>query len=908
MAEGPISASVASAYRTAPAAFLRRAGTCILQAQISGAPQCKKEQDREQLLVALRQRGCGSLLRGWRCELDRDGVLEVNFQDFCKAAGRLGYRGDVYSLVRSDKGRWSLTLAELAPEAMALVDRFMTWVKDTFGGPVEMFSALSKDTPPAPSSKDEREQPKRVTAERFFSAIRERGFQGTDSELAELFNSCDVHSVGSLTREDVICLEMDKKVRELETFKLRMRRAEQQQQLMMSMYSEGRQMPAKHRLAARPWQAGTFDQLPAVVCERRADWRRATRRRGVVAKAVFMRHLRETYGNEVRAWRRGLDIEMKFRVHLIGLRSYCSTKNLSLDVAALWKNMDKDSDGVFELEELCPKYADELASFRHWAHEKFGSCAAIWDCKETAWARWGPQRGGTWVSDKKILLESFSEALQQLDCPIVDDARAMVLASLDLYGCGFVSCSDFEWLDGWQPPQWLCTEADPAAWQTLRAMILREYQHPLRAWRALLDKDDSNNISWCEFRRACKQIGFRGNVGGAWRMLDTDHSGSISMAQYDEESAEILGSFKEWTEKNFGSAERAFRALDVDNDGTISYSELKHACQKLKWEGSVRALFHGLGGGVHSDGPCVGKRGITLDDIAFLDTWQAAPSKEELQVESECVSSLTAPAVFRKRSNSLPSPDLVHKAVAHRRGSAPPDVAESAFGNPLRRSSFSFEASSRRGSGAGLTAGRSASRPMGPSQVGKDKPTPSSTRPGSASSAFGTSSRAPSAPPMCDGCDHDVAQSEAGTDDDACSTSAALLALAEADGEKPESTRRVRAAAISACRGGKDAAEQGSGLGELKAFAPYAGSIRAGEVVQAYTHGAGRLRAQQLLAQPPEQRRQSALVEWGLRAEQEKSRARAVARRSSNSRGVARRSVSHPTPSSSCARSILLAQ
>ena len=40
----------------------------------------------------------------------------------------------------------------------------------------------------------------------------------------------------------------------------------------------------------------------------------------------------------------------------------------------------------------------------------------------------------------------------------------MPLRRLDYFGCGFLSRSDLEWLDAWEPPEWLYSEPDGEAW------------------------------------------------------------------------------------------------------------------------------------------------------------------------------------------------------------------------------------------------------------------------------------------------------------------------------------------------------------------------------------------------------------------------------------------------------------
>merc|ERR1719327_477007 len=106
--------------------------------------------------------------------------------------------------------------------------------------------------------------------------------------------------------------------------------------------------------------------------------------------------------------------------------------------------------------------------------------------------------------------------------------------------------------------------------------MLRKYRHPLRAWRCLLDTDDSNQVSWSEFQTACAKVNFHGNVAGAWRMLDADLSSTISLREIDAPSAALLSSFKDWTEMHFGSVQLAFKAIDRHNGGALLYSELKH--------------------------------------------------------------------------------------------------------------------------------------------------------------------------------------------------------------------------------------------------------------------------------------------------------------------------------------------
>mmetsp|Transcript_67312 Transcript_67312/g.161380 ORF Transcript_67312/g.161380 Transcript_67312/m.161380 type:complete len:939 (+) Transcript_67312:149-2965(+) len=568
--------------------------------------------DQEHLIALLRQRGAGRLLRGWRCELDPNGVGEVSFQDFCEVAGSLGYQGNAMMLFGQDHKSDTLTLSELAPHIGALVERFATWVTETFGGPTKMVRSFMTD------GKVE------LTSKEFEELVRGKGFQCTDEEFAEIFSLCDLDNRGSLGKEDVLFLESDAATRQMEIFKLRMQRKDQRQHDLAQEYCKERDkdMSATHRLAPRPWLVRKFEQLPMVLCQRRVNWQIESVRREKQARRIFMQYLHGVYGNEIRAWRLGLDPQAQFTVSLNQLRVFCRRNDLALSIPDLWNSLDSDKNGHFDMAEVCAKQASVLAQFRNWAHDKYDACAAVWDCPEAKTARGEIEYNGTWASSKKMLLQPFVECLRNIGWPDIERAhvRSLLLSSLDKYGCGFVSRDDLQWLDSWKPNEWLAAEPDEAAMQELRELMLNTYGHALRAWRCVMDRDDSNAVNWDEFKGACTQLGFRGNAGGAWRVLDTDLSGLISLKEFDPPSAELLGSFKHWADYNFGSVELAFRVLDADQDGAVTFHELRRTCRRLKWSGDVRLFFECLDVDGHTSN-AYGKRTITLDEIVFLDQW-----------------------------------------------------------------------------------------------------------------------------------------------------------------------------------------------------------------------------------------------------------------------------------------------
>merc|ERR1719162_1224110 len=104
-------------------------------------------------------------------------------------------------------------------------------------------------------------------------------------------------------------------------------------------------------------------------------------------------------------------------------------------------------------------------------------------------------------------------------------------------------------------------------------MIAAKYKNYLSAWRRLLDRDGSNHCNWEEFQAACRKVGFVGDVAGAWRALDEDLSGSITLHEIDPPSSDILCRFRQWADLQFGGVKSAFGVFDADGGLDISYKE-----------------------------------------------------------------------------------------------------------------------------------------------------------------------------------------------------------------------------------------------------------------------------------------------------------------------------------------------
>lgn len=569
------------------------------------------EAARQQVITALKAVGGGSILRGWRVELDPDGSLDVNFLEFCKAASNLQITCDIGLLFGEDSPN-ELELCELVPAEARLVERFRKWLTDEFGGPGEMFAAME----PQDGSNEGR-----LSRQEFTVGCRRNGFQGSKSELGELFNLLDLNCLESIMVEDVMFLDLDPKRREGAIKKAKERAKIDHEHLLTEFYRHLKKQghPEGHRLAPRGWHAPQLERLPEVVIEKRIQWRKKEKQRRIELFDVWQKKMTATYGTMARAWRRGLDRGAKFTVTRAEFGQFCRRLNLDVDIATLWMLVDNDGDDALTLADISPQGSASLARFCRWQKDSFGSTTECWNAIFSA-----SKPAPNWKSTVSLKSPVFSAAIKALQWPGSNEqgAGATLCTNLDLNGCGIVSKADLEWLDRWDPPEWLWKQADHEAWAQLSGLMLYHYERPLRAWR-LFDKDDSNQVSWDEFTQGCDLVGFQGNRGGAWRAIDLDVSGTISMAEWHKPSADLLSSFKDWMDDNFGSVKFGFKAMDSDNSGTLSFSELKRACRLKKWDGDVREIFECLN---VSSAP--GQRSLSYKGLQFLDSWE--PSLDNL--------------------------------------------------------------------------------------------------------------------------------------------------------------------------------------------------------------------------------------------------------------------------------------
>lgn len=147
------------------------------------------------------------------------------------------------------------------------------------------------------------------------------------------------------------------------------------------------------------------------------------------------------------------------------------------------------------------------------------------------------------------------------------------------------------------------------------------------------------------------QMGWNGDIGGAWRAYDEKLSGRLSLKEFDRDSFELLNSLRVWVQMHYGSVKLAFQALSKDANGELPCTEFKRALQRLHWQGDLRTVLTMVDSRKDFAAP---KRTIACRDLEFLDHWLPQvkdDDDEDFSEEEDCNDSPKLPSIHQSRKS-----------------------------------------------------------------------------------------------------------------------------------------------------------------------------------------------------------------------------------------------------------------
>lgn len=512
----------------------------------------------ERFKVFLREKE-GSTLRAWLKYFDPELELRVTALQFSNAVRNMGFPDDPQALFAGiDVDRSGEMAIEEIDELQATVWRsFREWCATTFENAKDMVHRLQAAKPIHGSIITERI----LHAQSWREGLQRLGWELGSEDL--LFHALDSTDQKQLSVNDLRWLDIEKR---------RRRRKEQ----------------AKQRAAQ--------------------EMRRNAGQNQAVANAAlekFKRHLKHMYGNYIRAWRCALSPNDLMVVQKIQFSKACADLGFRSEVKLIWRALGKDGLGNLSLDELDSKSALVLAHFQVLVEQQLGGSAAAFrflDAKNV----------------RKVRELEFSRALQGLG---FQQPTKLLFEGLARSAAKFIVEEDLRFLDRWKPPAFLIVSPNPQARDEIKAALLNKYGYSLKAWRRALDLDSSNRCTWAEFHSACKKLGYGGDIAGAWRALDADMSGYITLHEIDPESCNALLAFRKWADEEFGSVKSAYMVFDDDGSNNVTSREFRRACRLYGFEGGAMTIFRAL--------DVEGVGALSRDEVIFLDEWEFLDNNED---------------------------------------------------------------------------------------------------------------------------------------------------------------------------------------------------------------------------------------------------------------------------------------
>jgi Ca2+-binding EF-hand superfamily protein len=128
-------------------------------------------------------------------------------------------------------------------------------------------------------------------------------------------------------------------------------------------------------------------------------------------------------------------------------------------------------------------------------------------------------------------------------------------------------------------------------WLTLKKVLIRKFGTISSAWRECLDIAGNGKVSFAEFGKQVRGIGFSGDIRQIFSELDKDDSGLITFNEIDSQWYSRISEFNELMLSKYGCYEDAWNALDRNQNSMVEASEFERLCSELGYQSDAKALF-----------------------------------------------------------------------------------------------------------------------------------------------------------------------------------------------------------------------------------------------------------------------------------------------------------------------------
>lgn len=391
-------------------------------------------------------------------------------------------------------------------------------------------------------------------------------------------------------------------------------------------------------------------------------------------KQVPLLHFQEwgeaKYGHMLALWRK-LDKDGGMTITKAEFLKGVNDLNYPGKAATLWSIYDSDHTGLLTITEFVPVAALQLAKFKHWADEKFGSV-------QNGFHHFDNDHNG------KMTMQEFVQGCHAQDFPseLKDSVQALFAVMDDGRGAGKanVTADEMAFLDAWKCPDYLWVQPDNQARAAFQhALAARHGGNHIIAWRKALDKDKSMRVSFSEFTETSRNLARHGvpeavparGVSALFCAVDQCRRGWFTLRDWHEESWNLLARFRQWVLAAYPKEKKVsdcFKDWDTHSSSAITIGTFKSHVQTLDMTSDEKEyLFEGLSLQVEAWSEEKNRYAfgtLTRAELKFLDAWDPETEKQEAVAWDEQLNSSPIPDEQTRNRSKTEDISVMYYAVA----------------------------------------------------------------------------------------------------------------------------------------------------------------------------------------------------------------------------------------------------
>lgn len=309
--------------------------------------------------------------------------------------------------------------------------------------------------------------------------------------------------------------------------------------------------------------------------------------------------LKKQYGTLAAAWTKGMDLDGNSRINFSEFCEAMRRCHYKGDFRKTFQELDQDGNEFITLNEFDLKTYELLHSFEALCLDNYGNFYKAWQAFD--------EDGNGFLTEAEFVTRAQALGYR-------GDGRRLFRNLLSSHDANYVYLQDFapeafaqsledpEYNDGLTRKERIDKRKQDEVHNrmerfdldALKKNLISKYGSLASAWKYGLDIDRNGKITFNEFSRAVRDIGFHGSIKAMWKELNLDDSNDISLEELDPVAHKHISSFEQHVLREHGGYLEAWQKLNVAPGTRIHEPEFKKMCNDLSYEGDAHELFKHL--------------------------------------------------------------------------------------------------------------------------------------------------------------------------------------------------------------------------------------------------------------------------------------------------------------------------